>query len=149
MMLYMTDFLVVFLWCCICELGILLVNEMPSLVLFDSGASRCFVSLVFSENFNRTLGHLDILLDVEIAADEILNVTSVYKSCEIVVSGLRFPIDLIPFATREINVIVRKDWLSWNQAIIDCDRKLIRVQTLSGGELVIQDETRKGRTTIC
>ena len=72
---------------------------MPALVLFDSGASRSFVSLVFSKNFNHTLGQLDIPLDVEIAADEILNVASVYKSYEIEVSGVRFPIDLIPIAT--------------------------------------------------
>ena len=102
-----------------------------------------------SENFNRTLGHLDIHLDVEIVVDEILNVTSVFKSCEIEVSGVRFPIDLIPIVTKEISVIVGMDWLSRNQAIIDCDRQLIRVQTSNGGELVIQGEARKGRATIC
>ena len=89
---------------------------MPALVLFDSGASRSFVSFMFSKNFNRILGQLDSPLEVEIAADEILNVTRVYKSCEIEVSGVRFPIDLIPIAIREITVIFRMNWFSRNQA---------------------------------
>ena len=82
---------------------------MPALVLFDSGASRSFVSVKFSEDFNRTLEHLDFTLEVEVAADEILIVSDAYNGCEIEVSGVRFPIDLIPIVTREISVIIGMD----------------------------------------
>ena len=67
------------------------MNGKPALVLFDSGASRSFVSVKFSENFNRTLEQLDFPLEVEVAADEILMVSDVYNGCEIEVSGVRFP----------------------------------------------------------
>ena len=79
------------------------------------------------------LGEPDSPLAVEIADDKILNVASVYKGCVIEISGVKFPIDLIPNMMKEINVIVRMDWLGCHQAMIDCERQWIRVQTASGG----------------
>ena len=116
---------------------------MPALVLFDSEASHSFVSPMFSKNIDRILRKLDLHLDVEITDNKILNVASVFRSCKIEISGVKFPIDLIPIVMKEINVIVGMDWLGRNQTMIDCDRQLIRVQTPSGGE------GRKGKATIC
>ena len=50
-------------------LGSFLVNGISALLLFDSGATRSFVSLALSKRFARALGELDCPLDVKIGDD--------------------------------------------------------------------------------
>ena len=45
------------------------MNGIPVQVLFDSGASRSFVSLALSKKFHETSGELDCPLEVEISDD--------------------------------------------------------------------------------
>ena len=44
----------------------------------------------------------------------------------------------IPFCGNK--VLMGMDWLSPNGEVIDCEQQLVRVQILSGGEIVIQGE---------
>lgn len=57
--------------------GTFLVNYMPDLVLFDSGASHSFVSLKFSKGFSITIGNLDNPLKLEIADDRAISTSKV------------------------------------------------------------------------
>ncbi|XP_052627095.1 uncharacterized protein LOC128133625 [Lactuca sativa] len=61
--------------------GSFLGNDISSMVLFDSGATRSFVSLALSKRFSRAPRELDCLLDVEIADDRIVKVTRVHRGC--------------------------------------------------------------------
>ncbi|KAJ9543618.1 hypothetical protein OSB04_023325 [Centaurea solstitialis] len=84
--------------------GTFSVNSVPALVLFDSGASKSFVSLSFCKSFMNVKGRLDKPLEVEIAAED-------YRLCRdvIEIEGVKFNIDLIPIPMREINGV---DWMS-------------------------------------
>jgi len=117
------------------------VNEIPALVLFDSGASHSFVSHAFGDLLGMRVRQLDCPLSIEVADDRMVLVTQVYRGCTITLCGEKFPIDLIPIATREICVIVGMDWLETYDAEISCRCKQIRVRTPSRGELVVQGDT--------
>ena len=45
------------------------MNNIPMLVLFDSGATRSFVYLTLSKSFDDVLGELDYPLEDEITDD--------------------------------------------------------------------------------
>ena len=55
-----------------------LANALPALVLFDSGASRSFVSRSFSREFATPLGELECPLRVSIADEHVVSAFSVY-----------------------------------------------------------------------
>ncbi|KAJ9563166.1 hypothetical protein OSB04_008326 [Centaurea solstitialis] len=123
--------------------GTFLVNSLPALVLFDSGASKSFVSLSFCKGFTNVMGRLDKPLKVEIAAEEYRLCSDVFKDIVIELEGVEFKIDLIPIPMREINVVVGVDWLSRNGGHIDCEFERVVIQKPSGGELTILSERRK------
>ncbi|XP_052624820.1 uncharacterized protein LOC128132335 [Lactuca sativa] len=125
------------------------VNDIPAMVLFDSGATRSFVSLVLSKRFSRAPGELDCPLEVEIADDRTVRVARVHRGCSLQLFDEQFSVDLVPIPLRGNKVIVGVDWISPNGAVIDCELQLVRVRTPSGGELVIQGERPQRGPTFC
>ncbi|CAH1413450.1 unnamed protein product [Lactuca virosa] len=110
-------------------MGSFLVNGISAMVLFDSGATRSFVSLALSKRFTRAPGELDYPLDEEIVDDRTIRVARVHKGCTLQLFDEQFPIDLVPIPLR--------------------GNKLVRVRTPSGGELVIQGERPQRRLILC
>lgn len=55
----------------------LLVNSFPTLVLFDSGAIRSFVSQSFRRGFDMTLGELECPLRVSISNEHMISASSI------------------------------------------------------------------------
>ena len=105
--------------------GTFLVNSVPALVLFDSGASRSFVSLAFSQHIGVSRESLSRPLRVSIADEKVICATEVLRGCVLEIFGVGFPIDLIPIAMGDVCVIVGMDWLSRFGAVIDCERQRI------------------------
>ena len=97
------------------------MNSLPTLVLFDSGASRSFVSQTFSSGFRVSIDDLECPLRVSIANEHEVFASSVYLGCELVIFGVSFPIDLIPIPMGDVCVILGMDWLSRFGAMIDCE----------------------------
>ncbi|KAI3505957.1 hypothetical protein L1887_28299 [Cichorium endivia] len=129
--------------------GTFLVNSTPTFVLFDSGASHSFVSAVLGKGFGIALGTLHRPLEVEIADDRTVQATSVYRGSEVVIQGIKFPIDLIPIPLSDSRVIIGMDWLGRHESWIDCKNKRVWIQTPSGGELVVQGERRNKGAAFC
>ena len=86
------------------------------------------------------MGTLDYPLKVEITDNRTVSVVRVYGDYVLNLFGERFCVDLVLIPLRGLKVIVGMDWLGANGDMIDCERQLVRVQTLSGGELVIHGE---------
>ena len=97
------------------------VNGISAMVLFDSGATRSFVSLALSKRFSRAPGELDCPLEVEIADDRTVRVDRVHRGCSLQLFDEQFSVDLVPIPLRGNKVIVGMDWLSPNGAVIDCE----------------------------
>ena len=125
------------------------MNDIPVLVLFDSGATRSFVSLALSKRFSESSGMLDCPLEVEIADERSVRASMVFRDCVLRLFEERYLVDLVPIPLRGNKVIIGMDWLSPNGAVIDCAQQLVRVRTPSGGELVIQGERPQRGPALC
>ncbi|KAJ9565618.1 hypothetical protein OSB04_001584 [Centaurea solstitialis] len=129
--------------------GVFPVNEKPALVLFDTGATWSFVSNKFCKDFRIERGKLASPLAIDIAAEEVRVCEDVYRGCSLVIHGVPFSIDLIPTPMIGIDVIVGVDWMFHNWGTVDCAEQLVRIQNLSGGELIVYGEGRRKRLTFC
>ena len=107
--------------------GTFLVSYVPALVLFDSGASRSFVSVTFSRHISIPREAFSRPLRVSIADEREVCATEVIRGCVLEIFGVEFPIDLVPIAMRDVCVIVGMDWLSRFGAVIDCERQLVTI----------------------
>ena len=125
------------------------MNGIPVQVLFDSGATRSFVSLALSKKFPESSGMLDCPLEVEIADDRSVRASSVFRDCVLRLFEERYLVDLVPIPLHGNKVIIGMDWLSPNGAVIDCAQQLVRVRTPGGGELVIHGERPHCGPTVC
>ena len=88
------------------------MSFVPALVLFDSGASRSFVSLAFSQHISISREVLSRPLRVSIANEKAVYATEVIRGCVLEIFGVEFPIDLVPIAMGDVYVIVGMDWFA-------------------------------------
>lgn len=91
-------------------LGTFVVNSLPTLVLFDLGASRSFVSQSFPRSFNMPLQKLECLLRVSITKKQKVFLSSIFHDYIFEIFGVPYPIDLIPIPIRDVCVIMGMDW---------------------------------------
>ncbi|XP_071713234.1 uncharacterized protein [Rutidosis leptorrhynchoides] len=125
------------------------VNSIPAHVLFDSGATRSFVSLSFCKLFDIPLTKLENPLEVEIADDKLVIVSDVYEGCNFEIDDEMFKIDLIPMHIGEFHVIVGMDWLGKNKGEILCYKKMVRVQSPSGKIINVYGEQARCVISVC
>ena len=89
--------------------GTLLLNSEHANVLFDSGATKSFISQDFASKLKLNAKPLREVLRVEIANKEIIPVNQIYPKCKLKLEEEIFEVDLIPFALGEFDVIFGKD----------------------------------------
>ncbi|KAL7593210.1 hypothetical protein Lser_V15G34740 [Lactuca serriola] len=104
-------------------IGSFLVNNIHALVLFDSGATRSFVSLVLSNRFVGAPGELDCPLDIDIADDRSVRVARVHRGCILQLFSEQYLVDLVLIPLSRNNVIVGMDWLRPNGVVIECEQR--------------------------
>ncbi|KAI3827213.1 hypothetical protein L1987_01285 [Smallanthus sonchifolius] len=116
--------------------GIFLLNSLPASVLFDTGASRSFISLKYANFRNLNRCRLAKALEVEIASDRNCVVTEICRDCLLLMEEEEYLVDLIPMPMQEFDVIIGMDWLSSHDATIICNQKIVRFMTPTGKELM-------------
>ena len=130
--------------------GTLSLNSVHAHVLFDSGATKSFVSREFANKLNLETEPLENPLQVEIANQEVIPIDQICPNCEMEIEGQNFKVNLIPFKLEEFDVILGMDWLAECEAHIDCKGKKIKMK-LPGGKLVVfrgQKQPRKFLTIM-
>lgn len=75
--------------------------------------------------------------------------SEVYRDYVLRLFEERCLVDLVPIPLRGNKVIIGMDWLSPNEAVIDCAHQLVRIRTPSGGELVVQGEKPQRGPAVC
>ena len=108
--------------------GIISVFGEPTRVLFDSGASRSFISNSFALHANRELTPLKSKLIVTTPLGERIVRTFVFRGCEVMIEGLMLKANLIPLEMVDFDVILGMDWLSYHKASMNCFTKKIRFE---------------------
>ena len=116
--------------------GTLSLNFINAHVLFDSGATKSFVSRDFASKLNLNAEPLEKPLQVEIANQEIIPIDKICPNCDMEIEGQNFKVNLIPFKLGEFDVILGMDWLTECEAHIDCKGKKIEIK-LPGGKFVL------------
>ncbi|GJZ82035.1 putative reverse transcriptase domain-containing protein [Tanacetum coccineum] len=127
----------------------ILFYSIPARVLYDSGASVSFMSFEFSKNLSTPPSKLPFPLEVEIAGNEIVIVSKVYRDVEIEIDDSVFRIDLIPIVLGAFDIVIGMDWLGRYNANILCSQKLVRVVNPLGREIIIYGDKRKGEFKLC
>ncbi|KAL8133754.1 hypothetical protein AgCh_008990 [Apium graveolens] len=120
--------------------GTLLLNSEHANVLFDSGATKSYVSQDFASKLKLNAIPLREVLRVEIANKEIIPVNQIYPKCKLKLEEEIFEVDLIPFALGEFDVILGMDWLSRNGAQIDCEQKKVKIRVQNDKEVVFKGQ---------
>ncbi|GJW17132.1 putative reverse transcriptase domain-containing protein [Tanacetum coccineum] len=124
-------------------IGTILVNSIPTRVLYDSGVSVSFVSYEFSKILSTPPNKLPLPLEVEITDSKVVVVSNMYREVEIKIDDSIFRIDLIPIMLGVFDIMIGMDWLDKYNATILCSQKLVQVVNPQGREIIIYGYKRK------
>ncbi|GJS51907.1 putative reverse transcriptase domain-containing protein [Tanacetum coccineum] len=115
--------------------GMFLLNKHYASILFDIGADRSFVSIVFSSLIDIVPTTLDHDYDVELADGKIIRVNTIIRVCTLNFLNHPFNIDLMPVELGSYDVIIGMDWLVKYHVVIVCDEKMVHISF--GNEILI------------
>jgi hypothetical protein len=117
-------------------IGMILVNDNNSIMLFDSGASHSFVVATFVQKHNLPLSMLKKWMIVSFLGGD-MHARHVYPKVSILIGGrgLEFLANLIALELRGIDIILGMDWLSKHSGLISCTKKVVRLTASSVKEL--------------
>jgi hypothetical protein len=134
-------------------IGMILVNDNNAIVLFDSGASHSFVVANFVQKHNMPLSMLKNQMIVSYPGGA-MHARHVSPKVSILIRGVEFLANLIVLESNGIDVILRMDWLSRHNGLIDCANKAVRLTPNSGKELqcvaenLIMDKAASNRIVL-
>ena len=112
--------------------GTLSLTFVPIKVLFDSGASKSFISKGCVSRMDVMLEKLPESLTIKVANQGKVSVSQFCPKCQLEILGHSFRVDLIPFGFGEFDVILGMDWLSLHKVNIDCKKLKIISRTTTG-----------------
>ncbi|XP_074346892.1 uncharacterized protein LOC141685702 [Apium graveolens] len=116
------------------------LNFVPVKVLFDSGASKSFISKECVSKMNLILEDLNEPLLIEVANQDTVSVNRLCPRCHIEIGGHFFSVDLLPFQLGEFDVILGMDWLSQHKANTDCKKKKVLLYSEDNRRIVYQGQ---------
>src|SRR3954468_16264969 len=112
-------------------LGTLPVNYVPTSVLFDPGASHSFMSESYALRHNLTFAELSTPMIIQTPGSR-WQTNRVIHGNQIAIEGLEFLASLIALKSSDIDVILGMDWLSRQNAYLDCKGKSVKLTHPSG-----------------
>ncbi|KAI3813749.1 hypothetical protein L1987_18481 [Smallanthus sonchifolius] len=117
--------------------GTFLVNDEHVAILFDSGASKSFISNAFSRKLGCTINTIVKAFSVQTAVGKNLAVFQVTEDCIIEIEDHKFPSRLFLLTLRGFDIVLGMDWLAANEAQIICKRKRIHLKAPSGSPITV------------
>jgi hypothetical protein len=115
-------------------IGMILVNDNNTIVLFDSRASHSFVAASFVQKYNLPLYMLKNRMIVSSPGGD-MHARHVCSKVSILIRMVEFLANLMVLESKGIDVILGMDWLSKHNGLIDCAKKAVRLTPSSGKEL--------------
>ena len=100
-------------------MGNLPVNDFPAKVLFDTGASHCFISRPFTSSHELTSQLLPSPLAV-VSPGKRMHANSIVPDVSITLGDYKFLASPTVPGDSDIDLILGMDWLSKNKAQLDC-----------------------------
>jgi hypothetical protein len=115
-------------------IGMILINDNGTIVLFDSGASHSFVAANFVQKHNLPSSMLKNRMIVSSPGGD-MHARHVCPKVSILISGVEFLANLIVLESKRIDVILGMYWLSKHKGMINCTKKAVRLITSNGKEM--------------
>ncbi|XP_024016972.1 uncharacterized protein LOC112090285 [Morus notabilis] len=108
--------------------GMILISHSLAHVLFDTGATHCFISSSFVQTLKLKAECLEtpMMLNSPLGCVE---VASMCRSCEITIGGERLRADLVILPMSLFNVVFEMDWLARYGVIVDCCYRRVTLMT--------------------
>src|SRR4051812_4007786 len=109
-------------------MGTLLVNSVPAIVLFDSGASHSFMSeaFAFSHNFKYEMMKPPMMVRTPIGQ---CRTTMLVPNTIVEIEGIEFLVSPILLKSSTIDLILGMDWLKVHDAALYCGTKSVNHTT--------------------
>jgi hypothetical protein len=116
-------------------IGMFLVNDTSTVVLFDFRASHSFISVVYVGKHNLHLALLRCQMIVSSPGGD-MPTRQLCPNVNLKIGGgVDFITNLIVLESKGIDVIFGMDWLSKYKVLIDCAKKAVKMTTLEGKEM--------------
>ncbi|GJW93878.1 putative reverse transcriptase domain-containing protein [Tanacetum coccineum] len=113
---------------------------ITTLILFDSGAEKSFVSSAFTHSIDIVPATLNTSYEIKLADRKVVSTNTILRSCTLVLLNHVFKIDLLPTRLGSFDVIIGMDWLAYHRALIDCYEKIVHIPLPNGEILEVQGE---------
>jgi hypothetical protein len=126
--------------------GMFPVDSHIAEVLFDTGATHSFITASWVEAHNLPITTMSTPIQIDSAGGKV-RADSVCLNVSVEIRGIEFPANLIVMGTQGIDVILGMYWLDKYQALINCDKRTIKLMSPLGEEVVaelVSPELRKG-----
>jgi hypothetical protein len=115
-------------------IGMFLINDTSTVVMFDSRASHSFISVIFVGKHNLPLALLRCQM-VVISRGGDMPTRQLCPMLNLKIRGVDFVANNIVLESKGIDVILGMDWLSKHKVLIDCAKKSIKLTTPEGKEI--------------
>jgi hypothetical protein len=109
-------------------IGMFLINDTSTVVLFDSGASHSFISVIYVGKHNLPLALLRCQMIVSSPGGD-MPVRQLCPKVNLKIRGVDFIANLIVLGSNGIDVILKMDWLSKHKVLIECAKKSVKLTT--------------------
>jgi hypothetical protein len=110
-------------------LGMFLINDTSTVVLFDSGASHSFIFAAYIGKYNLPLALLRCQMIVSSPGGD-MPARQLYPKVNLKIKGVDFVANLIVLESKGIDVILGMYWLRKHKVLIDCAKKSVKLTTL-------------------
>jgi hypothetical protein len=108
--------------------GVFLVNQQPTIVLFDSGASHSFISSTFVAKHGMKVVTLDNSgYNISVARNNI-STNQLVLGAKIEIEGRRYDLDLMVLPGLGLDVILGMKWMSGNGVLIDTSTRVVMLR---------------------
>jgi hypothetical protein len=112
-------------------LGMFLASSHPGTILFDSGASHSFITSSFVAKHNLPIANMKHIVLVSSPGGE-MRTKLIYPAVSISTRGVDFLSNLILLDSKGINIILGMDWLCKYDRVIQCAKKVVRLNKKDG-----------------
>ena len=108
--------------------GIFSLSDIEMHALIDPGSTHSYICTEHMFDRMSSVDKLpyDMLVTSPLGHNVIVNL--VYKNCHLMTYDREFSADLLAFPFHEFDLILGMDWLSKHRAIVDCDKKIVRLK---------------------
>jgi hypothetical protein len=120
-------------------LGTFSVEYHSANVLFDTGATHSFVTASWVETHNILVAPMYRPMRVSSVGGR-TQTDRFFPSAKVQIRGIGFLADLIVMGNQDttIDVILGMNWLTKYQASLSCDKRMVKLVSLSGEEVLVE-----------